>query len=165
LSPDGKSWLLNGSKIWISNGGTADFFTVFARTAEDVVTDKSSKLMTAFLVERSFGGITSGKPEDKLGIRGSNTTEVHFENTPVPVENVLGGVGDGFKVAVNILNSGRFSMGSAVAGTLKVYLGQATEYAITRKQFGRPLAEFALVKEKLARVAMQIYAMERLKLL
>jgi len=72
--------------------------------------------MTAFAVERSFGGVTNGKPEDKLGIRGSNTCEVHFENTPVPVENVIGGVGNGFKVAVNILNSGRFSMGSAGAG-------------------------------------------------
>lgn len=76
----------------------------------------SSKRMTAFAVERSFGGITSGKPEDKLGIRGSNTTEVHFDSTHVPVENVIGGVGNGFKVAVNILNSGRFSMGSSGAG-------------------------------------------------
>jgi len=81
--------------------------------------DTSSKTMTAFLVERAFGGVTNGKAEDKLGIRGSNTTEVYFENTPVPVENVLGEVGDGFKIAVNILNSGRFSMGSAVAGTMR----------------------------------------------
>ncbi len=77
---------------------------------------KSSKRMTAFAVERSFGGITSGKAEDKLGIRGSNTTEIHFDNTPVPIENVIGEVGGGFKVAVNILNSGRFSMGSSGAG-------------------------------------------------
>jgi acyl-CoA dehydrogenase family protein 9 len=82
------------------------------------VSENSPKKMTAFLVERKFGGITSGKPEDKLGIRGSNTSEVHFENVVVPTENVLGEVGNGFKVAVNILNSGRFSMGSAVAGTL-----------------------------------------------
>jgi len=80
------------------------------------VTVKSHKKITAFLVERKFGGITSGKPEDKLGIRGSNTTELHFDQTPVPVENVLGEVGGGFKIAVNILNSGRFSMGSASAG-------------------------------------------------
>ena len=84
---------------------------------DEAVDDQSPKRVTAFIVERQFGGITNGKPEDKLGIRGSNTCEVHFENTPVPVENVLGKPGDGFKVAVNILNSGRFSMGSAGAGT------------------------------------------------
>lgn len=116
LSKDGKSWVLNGSKIWISNGGTADFFTVFAKTADDIVTPDSPRRVTAFLVERSFGGVTSGKSEDKLGIRGSNTSEVFFDNVVVPMENVLGEVGDGFKIAVNILNSGRFSMGSAVAG-------------------------------------------------
>ncbi len=116
LSPDGKSWILNGSKIWISNGGKADFFTVFARTADDIVSENSSKRITAFLVERSTPGVSSGKSEDKLGIRGSNTAEVYFDNVIVPMENVLGDVGDGFKVAVNILNSGRFSMGSAVAG-------------------------------------------------
>lgn len=77
---------------------------------------KASRRISAFLVERKFGGVTSGKPEDKLGIRGSNTTEVHFENVKIPVENVLGAPGDGFKIAMNILNSGRFSMGSAGAG-------------------------------------------------
>lgn len=98
LSEDGKTWKLNGGKIWISNGGIADFFTVFAKTeVSDDMGMKQDKV-TAFLVERGFGGITSGKPEDKLGIRGSNTTEVHFDNTPIPMENVLGEVGGGFKV-------------------------------------------------------------------
>lgn len=160
LSRDGKSWTLNGSKIWISNGGTADFFTVFARTADDNIDENSTHKMTAFLVERGFGGVTSGKPEDKMGIRGSNTSEVHFDNVVVPAENVLGEVGEGFKVAVNILNSGRFSMGSAVAGGLRVGMALAAEYAVQRKQFGKPLMEFGLIKEKFARVAMQTYAME-----
>ncbi|KAJ6668390.1 hypothetical protein lerEdw1_015767 [Lerista edwardsae] len=124
LSEDGKSFLLNGSKIWISNGGIADIFTVFARTE---IVDKDGAVkdkITAFIVERAFGGITHGKPEDKLGIRGSNTCEVHFENTKVPIGNVIGEVGGGFKVAMNILNSGRFSMGSASAGVLKKLIGK-----------------------------------------
>ena len=98
---------MNGGKIWISNGGWADIFTVFAQTnvgGEDKV--------TAFIVERKFGGITNGKPENKLGIKGSNTCEVHFENTPIPIENVLGEVGGGFKIAMNILNNGRFGLGA-----------------------------------------------------
>ncbi|XP_044790206.1 complex I assembly factor ACAD9, mitochondrial isoform X1 [Bubalus bubalis] len=123
LSADKSHYVLNGSKVWITNGGLADVFTVFAKT-EVVDSDGSVKdKITAFIVERDFGGITNGKPEDKMGIRGSNTCEVHFENTRVPVENVLGEVGGGFKVAMNILNSGRFSMGSMVAGMLKKLIG------------------------------------------
>uniref|UniRef100_A0A8C5KPL2 Complex I assembly factor ACAD9, mitochondrial n=1 Tax=Jaculus jaculus TaxID=51337 RepID=A0A8C5KPL2_JACJA len=128
LSEDKKYYILNGSKIWITNGGLASIFTVFAKT-EVVDSDGSVKdKITAFIVERAFGGITNGKPEDKLGIRGSDTCEVHFENTKVPVENVLGEVGGGFKVAMNILNSGRFSMGSAVAGMLKKLIGRCISY-------------------------------------
>lgn len=127
---------------------------------DDIVSETSPKRVTAFLVERGFGGVTSGKAEDKMGIRGSNTSQVFFDNVVVPVDNVLGEVGDGFKIAVNILNSGRFSMGSAVAGGLRVGMKAATEYAITRKQFGKPLMEFALIKEKFARIALHIYAME-----
>ena len=99
LSADGKRFLLNGSKIWISNGGWADVFTVFAKTeVVDKNGEKKDKI-TAFIVERAFGGLESGKPEDKLGIRGSNTCEIYFDNTPVPIENVLGEVGGGFKVS------------------------------------------------------------------
>nr|KAF6381084.1 acyl-CoA dehydrogenase family member 9 [Pipistrellus kuhlii] len=116
--------------------------------------------MTAFIVERDFGGVTNGKPEDKLGIRGSNTCEVHFENTKVPIENVLGEVGGGFKVAMNILNSGRFSMGSAVAGMLKKLIEMTAEYACTRKQFNRSLSEFGLIQEKFALMAQKAYVME-----
>lgn len=159
-SKDGKHFLLNGSKIWISNGGIADVFTVFART-EVVDKDGNTKdKISAFIVERAFGGITSGKPEDKMGIRGSNTCEVHFENTPVPIENVIGEVGGGFKVAMNILNSGRFSMGSASAGMIKKLIELTAEYAGTRKQFNKSLAEFGMIQEKFALMAQKAYVME-----
>nr|XP_012806252.2 complex I assembly factor ACAD9, mitochondrial [Jaculus jaculus] len=160
LSEDKKYYILNGSKIWITNGGLASIFTVFAKT-EVVDSDGSVKdKITAFIVERAFGGITNGKPEDKLGIRGSDTCEVHFENTKVPVENVLGEVGGGFKVAMNILNSGRFSMGSAVAGMLKKLIELTADYACTRKQFNRNLSEFGLIQEKFALMAQKTYVME-----
>ncbi|XP_076972508.1 complex I assembly factor ACAD9, mitochondrial isoform X2 [Tamandua tetradactyla] len=164
LSDDKKHYILNGSKIWITNGGLANIFTVFAKT-EIIDSDGSIKdKITAFIVERDFGGVTNGKPEDKLGIRGSNSKqlscEVHFENTRVPVENVLGEVGDGFKVAMNILNSGRFSMGSFVAGMLKKLIEMTAEYACTRKQFNKNLSEFGLIKEKFALMAQKAYVME-----
>ncbi|NWR58587.1 ACAD9 dehydrogenase, partial [Bucorvus abyssinicus] len=160
LSEDGKYFLLNGSKVWISNGGLAHIFTVFARTE---VVDKDGQLkdkITAFIVERDFGGVTHGKPEDKLGIRGSNTCEVHFENTKVPIENVIGEVGGGFKVAMNILNSGRFSMGSASAGMIKKLIEMTAEYACTRKQFNKRLSDFGLIQEKFCFMAVKAYVME-----
>lgn len=159
LSEDGKHYLINGSKIWISNGGFADIMTVFARTEVEDNGVKKDKI-TAFIVERAFGGITSGKPEDKLGIRGSNTCEVAFDNVPVPVENVIGEVGSGFKVAMNILNSGRFSMGSSSAGMIKKLIEMTSEYAATRKQFNKSLGEFGMVQEKFALMAMNAYVME-----
>ncbi|XP_070093289.1 complex I assembly factor ACAD9, mitochondrial isoform X1 [Equus caballus] len=160
LSEDKKHYVLNGSKVWITNGARANIFTVFAKTSI-VDSDNSVKdKITAFIVERDFGGVTNGKPEDKLGIRGSDTCEVHFENTRVPVENVLGEVGGGFKVAMNILNSGRFSMGSAVAGMLKKLIEMTTEYACMRKQFNRSLSEFGLIQEKFALMAQKAYVME-----
>ncbi|XP_065790081.1 complex I assembly factor ACAD9, mitochondrial isoform X2 [Muntiacus reevesi] len=160
LSADKRHYILNGAKVWITNGGLANVFTVFAKT-EVVDSNGSVKdKITAFIVERDFGGITNGKPEDKMGIRGSNTCEVHFENTRVPVENVLGEVGDGFKVAMNILNSGRFSMGSTVAGMLKKLIEMTAEYACMRKQFNRNLSEFGLIQEKFALMAQKAYVME-----
>ncbi|KAJ8258510.1 hypothetical protein COCON_G00175220 [Conger conger] len=160
LSEDGKHYLINGSKIWISNGGLADIFTVFARTeVEDKDGVKKDKI-SAFIVERAFGGVISGQPEDKLGIRGSNTCEVAFDNTKVPVENVIGEVGGGFKVAMNILNSGRFSMGSAGAGMIKKLIELTSEYAGTRKQFNRSLSEFGMVQEKFAVMAQNAFVME-----
>uniref|UniRef100_A0A8C2PP58 Acyl-CoA dehydrogenase family, member 9 n=1 Tax=Cyprinus carpio TaxID=7962 RepID=A0A8C2PP58_CYPCA len=150
LTEDGKHFLLNGTKFWISNGGWADIMTVFARTE---VVDKDGQKkdkITAFIVERAFGGVTSGKPEDKLGIRGSNTCEITFEDTKVPIENVIGEVGGGFKVAMNILNNGRFSMGSAGAGMIKS----------TRKQFNRSLSEFGMIQDKFATMALNAFVME-----
>lgn len=159
LSEDGTHYLINGSKIWISNGATADIMTVFARTEVDKDGVKTDKI-SAFIVERAFGGITSGKPEDKLGIRGSNTCEVAFDNVPVPVENVIGEVGSGFKVAMNILNSGRFSMGSSSAGMIKKLIEMTSEYAATRKQFNRSLSEFGMIQEKFALMAVNAFVME-----
>lgn len=118
--------------------------------------------MTAFIVERAFGGVSSGPPENKMGIKCSNTTEVYFEDVKVPVANVLGGVGNGFKVAMNILNNGRFGMGAAMAGTSRAALRTASEHAATRVQFGRKLAEFGAVRERLARCAALQYATESL---
>uniref|UniRef100_A0A671WC32 Complex I assembly factor ACAD9, mitochondrial n=1 Tax=Sparus aurata TaxID=8175 RepID=A0A671WC32_SPAAU len=159
LSEDGKQYLLSGSKIWISNGAIADVMTVFARTEVDVDGVKKDKI-SAFIVERAYGGITSGKAEDKLGIRGSNTCEVSFDNVPVPVENVIGEVGSGFKVAMNILNSGRFSMGSSSAGMIKKLIELTAEYAATRKQFNKSLSEFGMIQEKFAMMALNAFVME-----
>ncbi|KAL4226656.1 acyl-CoA dehydrogenase [Mactra antiquata] len=160
LSEDGKTFYLNGGKIWITNGGIADIFTVFAKTEITDQNGQKQDKITAFIVEREFGGVTSGKPEDKLGIRGSNTCEVHFDNTPIPVENVIGEVGGGFKIAMNILNSGRFSMGSSGAGILKKLIGYTAEHAIQRSQFETKLKDFQLIKKKFAKMAVTTYAME-----
>lgn len=145
LAPDGKHYVLNGSKIWISNGGIAEIMTVFAQTPVEK-DGKTVDKVTAFIVERAFGGVSSGPPENKMGIRCSNTTEVYYEDVKVPVENVLGGVGNGFKVAMNILNNGRFGMAAALAGTQRAALRQAAEHAATRVQFGKRLAEFGSVQ-------------------
>ncbi|CAG7815004.1 unnamed protein product [Allacma fusca] len=163
LSPDGKSYLLSGNKLWISNGGTAEIFTLFAQT--EVVDKKSGAKkdkVTAFIVERSFGGVTNSPPEKKMGIKCSNTAEVYFDNTKVPIENVLGEVGDGFKVAMNILNNGRFGMSAALAGTMKAAIAKATDFANNRVQFGRKLNTFGGIQEKLARMAIQHYLTESL---
>nr|XP_013000479.1 acyl-CoA dehydrogenase family member 9, mitochondrial isoform X2 [Cavia porcellus] len=165
LSEDETHYVLNGSKVWITNGGLAEIFTVFAKT-KVVDSDGSVKdRITAFIVERDFGGVTNGKSGDKLGLRGSNICEVHFENTRVPVANVLGEVGGGFKVAVDILNSGRFSLGSIMAGMLRKLIELTAEYACERKQFNRTLSEFGLIQEKFALMAQKVYAMESMSYL
>lgn len=166
LSDDGKHFILNGGKIWISNGGWAEIMTVFAQTEVD-----GKDKVTAFIVERSFGGVTHGPPEDKLGIRGSNTCQVFFDNVKVPIENVLGGgpdmktggaagVGQGFKVAMNILNNGRFGLGACAGSSLRRIMGVAAEHANQRKQFGSPLASFGLIKKKFGVMALDAYAIE-----
>ena len=130
LNEAGTHWILNGGKIWISNGGIAEIFTVFAKTPiVDPATGTETEKVSAFIVERSFGGVTNGPPEKKMGIKCSNTAEVYFENTPIPVENVLRRPGDGFKVAMEILNNGRFGMGTALSGTMRSVIKKATDHA------------------------------------
>jgi len=161
LSPDGKNYILNGSKIWISNGGIAEVFTVFAKTP--VVDPKSGETVdkvSAFIVERAFGGVSHGPPEKKMGIKCSNTAEVYFENTPVPVENVIGEVGEGFKVAMQILNNGRFGMAAALSGTMRSGIKKAVDHATQRHQFGNRIDSYGAIQEKLARMSMTHYATE-----
>uniref|UniRef100_A0A8D8Q2D2 Very long-chain specific acyl-CoA dehydrogenase, mitochondrial n=1 Tax=Cacopsylla melanoneura TaxID=428564 RepID=A0A8D8Q2D2_9HEMI len=163
LSPDGKHYILNGSKIWISNGGFAEIMTVFAQTpVKDEKTGKTVDKVTAFIVERSFGGVSSGPPEKKMGIKASNTAEVYYEDVKVPVENVLGGVGNGFKVAMNILNNGRFGMAAALGGTMRAVTKKAVDHATQRVQFGRRIDSFGTIQEKLARMALLHYVTESL---
>jgi len=160
-SPCGKYYTLNGSKIWISNGGLADVFTVFAKTpVTDAATGAVKEKITAFVVERSFGGVTHGPPEKKMGIKASNTAEVYFDGVRVPSENVLGKVGGGFKVAMHILNNGRFGMAAALAGTMRGIIAKAVDHAANRTQFGEKIHNFGLIQEKLARMAMLQYVTE-----
>ncbi|XP_028284958.1 very long-chain specific acyl-CoA dehydrogenase, mitochondrial [Parambassis ranga] len=161
LSPCGKYYTLNGSKIWISNGGLAEIFTVFAKTPmEDPKTGEMKDKITAFVVERSFGGVTNGPPEKKMGIKASNTAEVYFDNVRVPVDCVLGEVGGGFKVAMNILNNGRFGMAAALSGTMKSVLAKAVDHAANRTQFGNKIHTYGAIQEKMARMAMLHYVTE-----
>lgn len=146
-------WILNGEKIWITNGPIADFFTVFAKTD----TDKGK--MTGFIVERS-PGVTSGHHEDKMGIRGSATSTVNFQNVRVPASNVLGEEGKGFKVAMAILNNGRTGLGGGCVGAMKRCIALASRQAKDRKQFGRSISEFLLIKEKIAQMTIQCFAAE-----
>merc|ERR1719266_547281 len=161
LSPDGKHWILNGAKIWISNGGIAEIFTVFAKTP--VPDEKSGEIVekvSAFIVERKFGGVSHGPPENKMGIKCSNTAEVYFENTPIPVENVIGQPGEGFKVAMQILNNGRFGMAAALSGTMRFSIKKAVDHAIQRYQFGGRIDSYGTIQEKIARMSMTHYATE-----
>lgn len=161
LQKDG-SWILNGSKLWTTNGGEAKFFTVFAQTSilDEKAPGGKKDMMTAFIVERAFGGVTNGPPEKKMGIRCSNTTTVSYDNVRIPKENVISTVGGGFKVAVSILNNGRFGMATMLTGTMKVVIKAATEHVLARQQFGRTLSSFEAVKGKLASMSAKCYATE-----
>jgi alkylation response protein AidB-like acyl-CoA dehydrogenase len=152
LNPDGKFYVLNGQKMWITNGGAADLFTVFAKVG--------GELFTAFLVERGFSGVSSGAEEHKMGIKGSSTTAVYFDNVRVPVENVLGEVGRGHVIAFNILNLGRLKLGPGAVGAAKNVLAVSLKYAKERKAFGSAIAEFGAIQHKLAEMAIRIYAVE-----
>ncbi|MBN3318575.1 ACADV protein, partial [Atractosteus spatula] len=157
----GKYYTLTGGKIWISNGGLAEIFTVFAKTpVKDESTGETKDKITAFIVEKAFGGVTHGPPEEKMGIKASNTAEVHFDAVRVPAENVLGEVGSGFKVAMNILNNGRFGMAAALSGTMKGVIAKAVDHAANRTQFGNKIHNFGVIQEKVARMAMLQYVSE-----
>jgi len=157
LAEDGEGYVLNGSKIWITNGGFADLFTVFARTS---AADPGVKpRITALLVERAHG-VKSGPEEEKMGIRGSSTTSLYFEDTMVPAGNVIGQTGRGFKVAMEVLNNGRLGLASGCVGGAKKLIQMAVERTQERKAFGRTIGEFGMIKEKIARMMCETYALE-----
>jgi alkylation response protein AidB-like acyl-CoA dehydrogenase len=148
------TWTLNGEKIWITNGGIADLYTVFARTASD------GGKITAFIVEAAWAGVSHGHHEDKMGIRASSTTTLSFVDVKVPPENVLDSEGKGFKVAMAILNNGRTGLGGGAVGGMKNLIGLAVQQSQTRKQFGEPIADFGLIREKIAQMTVECFAAE-----
>jgi acyl-CoA dehydrogenase family protein 9 len=153
---DGDDWVLDGNKLWITNGGIADFFTVFAKTEN---ADTRGQ-MTAFIVTKDMPGVSVGPHEDKMGLRASSTTTVHFERVRVPDANRLGEVGKGFKVAMKILNSGRTGLGGGAVGGMKRLIGLATHQGSERSQFGKPIREFGLIKQKIGQMVVDCYAAE-----
>lgn len=148
------SWILNGEKIWITNGGIAEFYTVFART------DGAEGKMTAFIVEAGWAGVSHGHHEDKMGIRASSTTTVAFSDVRIPPEALLGEEGKGFKVAMAILNNGRTGLGGGAVGAMKSLIKLSIAQAKERKQFGKSIAEFGLVREKIAQMTIDCFAAE-----
>lgn len=153
LTSDGKHYLINGQKMWITNGGFADVFIVFAKIDND-------KNLSAFIVEKSFGGITMNEEEHKMGIKGSSTRQIFFNDCKVPVENLLSERENGFKIAVNILNIGRIKLGVAAIGGSKKTISIATNYAKERKQFGTAISNFGAIKHKIAEMATKVFASE-----
>jgi alkylation response protein AidB-like acyl-CoA dehydrogenase len=149
--PDGR-FALTGEKMWITNGGFADLFIVFAKV--------DGEQFTAFLVERGFPGVSTGKEEHKLGLHGSSTTPLILQDAVVPAENVLGEIGKGHKVAFNVLNYGRFKLAGMCSGGARAVIGEAAAYAAQRKQFGQPIATFGAIRHKLAEMAIREYAVE-----
>src|SRR5579875_1487716 len=152
LSEDGKYYILNGTKQWISNAGFADVMIAFARIGNE--------RPSAFIVETSWPGISTGKEENKMGIKGSSTRQVYFENVKVPVENLLGELHKGYKIAFNILNIGRLKLGAGTVGGARAALWLAAQYTTERKAFGQFLYEFGMIQKKLARMAAETYAAE-----
>src|SRR6201986_1212527 len=153
LSADGKHYILNGQKMWITNGGFADVFTVFAKIDDD-------KNLSAFIVEKSFGGISLNPEEHKMGIKGSSTRQVFFNDCKVPVENLLSERENGFKIAVNILNIGRIKLAGAAIGASKQVITKSVEYTNERNQFGRPISKYGAIRYKLAEQAVRTFACE-----
>jgi alkylation response protein AidB-like acyl-CoA dehydrogenase len=153
LSADGKHYVINGQKMWITNGGFADIFIVFAKIDDD-------KNLTAFIVERNFGGVTMNPEEHKMGIKGSSTRQVFFNDCEVPVENMLSERENGFKIAVNILNIGRIKLAAAAVGASKAVISTAINYSNERIQFERPISKYGAIRYKLAEMATKVYAVE-----
>jgi Acyl-CoA dehydrogenases len=153
LSEDGSKYILNGQKMWITNGGFADIYTVFAKIDDD-------KNLSAFIVEKDFPGISLGQEEKKMGIKGSSTCMMFFENCEIPVENLLGERGEGFKMALNILNNGRIKLAAAVLGAGKKVISNSINYANERIQFGTEIAKFGAIQYKIAEQAIRTYAIE-----
>ena len=152
VSAEGKHYILNGTKHWITNGGIADVYIIFAKV--------DGEKFTAFIVERAFPGVSPGAEEHKMGIRGSSTTPVNLENVPVPVENVLGEIGKGHQIAFNILNMGRLKLGAGCVGGCRFLVAEAVKWAREREAFGHRIADFGLIKEKLGEMAIRTYAIE-----
>jgi len=152
LSADGKNYILNGQKCWITNGGFADVYTVFAKIDGDK--------FSAFIVERGMEGFTQGPEEHKMGIKGSSTVQLYFQDCKVPVENLLGEIGKGHVIAFNILNIGRLKLAAAAIGASKLSLSLSVDYANTREQFKTAIANFGAIKYKLAEMAIRIYSSE-----
>ena len=153
LAPDGKHYVINGQKMWITNGGFADVYIVFAKIEND-------KNLSAFIVEKTFGGITMNEEEHKMGIKGSSTRQIFFNDCKVPTENLLSERENGFKIAVNILNVGRIKLGVAAVGGCKKTISLATTYAKERKQFGTSISNFGAIKHKLAEMVTKVFASE-----
>ncbi len=153
LSADGQHYLLNGQKIWITNGGFADIFIVFAKIDQD-------EKLSAFIVERGFEGFSAGAEEKKMGIKGSSTVQIYFDNCRAPVENLLGKRQEGFKIALNILNGGRIKAGAGGVGGAQLSLARAVQYAVERRQFGKAIADFGAIQYKIGDIAMQAFANE-----
>lgn len=153
LSVDGKNFIINGQKMWITNAGFADLFIVFAKIDSD-------KSLSAFIVEKTFGGISMNGEERKMGIKGSSTRQVFFTDCVVPIENQLFTREGGFKIAVNILNIGRIKLASAVVGACKGIIGQSVNYANERKQFGTSISNFGAIKHKIAEMTVKVFASE-----
>jgi len=152
LSPDGKNWILNGQKMWITNGGFADIYVVFAKV--------DGEKFSCFIVERGTPGFSAGSEEKKMGIKGSSTTPIFLDNVKVPVENVLGEIGRGHIIAFNILNIGRLKLGAFACGGAKEVLRVSLNYAKERKAFGKSIAEFGMIQHKLAEMAIRLFATE-----
>jgi len=153
LSEDGKHYILNGQKMWITNGGFADVLTVFAKIDND-------RVLSAFILERSYDGITFNPEEKKMGIKGSSTRQIFFNDVKVPVENLLGRRGTGFRIALNILHMGRLKLGGNVIGAAKLAINQSVNYSNERKQFGQLINSFGSIKHKLAQQVVKAFTTE-----